>query len=152
MNDINRHAKLTLFAITTLFYFTIASCEYNENEIFERNLDTNVTPPNIETVYLDLASDQDTVDLLYNRIFFSFKSSNQKIKFVIFFIDGDSVGTANSNKGYFDLNYQFLYVGTHKLKIELFTSSGTGSIADSVNAEGFLFTTKEWVIKVHNTS
>lgn len=151
MNQKNIHFKFLFYAITGLFLFTITSCEYNEDGVFERNLNTNVNPPNIETVSLDLDLDKDTVELLYNRVYFNFKSSNQKIKFVIFYIDGDSVGTATTNNGYFDLRYEFLYEKLHRLKLKLFTSSGTGSIADSLNAEGFLFTTKEWVIKVKNT-
>jgi hypothetical protein len=40
----------------------------------------------------------------------------------------------------------------HRLRLDVFTHSGTGSIADSIGMEGFLFKTKEWVIRVNNTT
>jgi hypothetical protein len=36
--------------------------------------------------------------------------------------------------------------GIYKIKAQIYTSTGTGSIADKVGAEAFVFTTKQWVL------
>ena len=56
-----------------------------------------------------------------------------------------------SGNGFFDMQYNALYDGYHRLKIEILTKAGTGSIADSLGMEGILFATREWTIKVLNT-
>jgi len=152
MKQPRSNKKILSIAISIIMLFALGSCEYNDNEIFHPDTNTNVNPPNIQMVSLDLDSNKDTLELLYNRVYFNFRSSNQKIKLITFYIDEDSIGTVSGGHGTFDLQHEFLYSGYHKLKLNIFVSSGTGSIADSLGAEGFLFSSKEWVIKVGNNS
>lgn len=144
--------KQLCIAITALLVITFTSCEFEPKGVYERNLDQHVTAPKIETVNLDLTQDKDTVELMYNRVYFNFKSTNQDIRWVKFYINDTLIGGVESANSYFDLNYTFLYEGVHRLRLELFTKSGTGSIAESIGAEGFLFNSREWIIKVNNTS
>ncbi len=137
--------------IVFLLFIILSSCEYEPNGIFERNLNQNVTAPDIQTIELDLSQNEDTVELIYRRVYFNFKSTNQAIRWVKFYINDSLVGTVNSGNSYYDLNYNFSNNGYYKLKLEIFTNSGTGSIADSLGAEGFLFTTKQWIVRVHDT-
>jgi hypothetical protein len=137
--------------IEVLLFIVLSSCEYEPNGIFERNLNQNATAPQIQTVELDLSQNEDTVDLVFGRVYFNFKSTNQAIRWVKFYINDSCVGTVNSGNSYYDFDYYFSYNGYYKLNLEIFTKSGTGSIADSLGAEGFLFKTKQWMIKVHST-
>lgn len=143
--------KHSFIAITVLLFLAFTSCEYEPKGLFDRHLNQNTKAPDIETVELDLSEDQDTIDLMYNRVYFNFKSSDQKIKLVNFYLDDSIVGTVKSGKGYYDFYGWPIYEGTHKLKMEILASSGTGSIADSLGAEGFVFTSKEWVVRMKQT-
>lgn len=147
-----KYIKEVLIAIAFLLFIALYSCKYDTHDIYERNLNQNVTEPTIETVQLDLSEDEDTVELAYNRVHFNFKSSDQQVSGVKFYLDGTLIGTVESGNSSFDLYHEFLYDRTHRLKLEIFTHSGTGSIADSLGMEGFLFASKEWTIKVQNTT
>ncbi len=144
--------KQILISIAFLLFIALYSCKYDTNNIYERNLNQNVAEPTIETVHLDLSEDKDTVELAYNRVHFNFKSSDQQISGVKFYLDGTLNGTVESGNSSFDLYHEFLFVGMHRLKLEIYTHSGTGSIADSLGMEGFLFASKEWTIKVQKTN
>ena len=140
-----------ILAIISLLLISLTSCEYDPHGIFERNLNKNVEAPDLEVVSLDLSQDKDTVVLLYNRVCFHFKSSNQPVSRVNFILDDSLLGSVESGNGFFDMRCDSLYTGNHRLKLEVYTYSGTGSIADSLGMEGFLFATREWTIKVLNT-
>lgn len=147
-----KYIKKVLIAIAFLLFIALHSCKYDTHDIYERNLNQNVTEPTIETVHLDLSENEDTVELAYNRVHFNFKSSDQQVSGVKFYLDGTLIGTVESGNSSFDLYHEFLFLGMHRLKLEIFTHSGTGSIADSLGMEGFLFASKEWTIKVQNTT
>jgi hypothetical protein len=144
--------KNSNFLFTSFLLFALYSCEYEPKGIYSRELNQDIKAPQLQILNLDLAQDKDTVELLYNRVYFSFMSSNQGIRGVKFYVNDSLIGTVESGNSYFDLNYEFLYAGLSRLKLEVYTSSGTGSIADSLGIENLVFATKEWVIKVNNTS
>ena len=143
--------KLFLNALAVLF-IALSSCEFEPNGIFERNLNQDVAAPVIQTLESDLSEDRDTLDLIYRRVYFNFVSSNQDIRWINFFINDSLVGNVNSGKGYYDFNYPFSKDTYYRFRLEIFTKSGTGSIADSLHAEGFLFRSKQWIIKVRETN
>ena len=144
--------KKSRILLLLLWGILFHSCEYEPKGVYDRNLDQKIAAPKIETVNLDLTQDKDTVELIYNRVYFNFKSTDQEIRWVKFYINDTLIGSVESANSYFDLDYTFLYEGTHRLRLEIFTKSGTGSIAESIGAEGFLFASREWIIKVKNTS
>lgn len=139
--------KHVLAAFAALLFIAVYSCRYDTNEIFERNLDREVEPPNIEVVQLDLLPEKDTVILPSKYVNFNFKSSDQKIQGIKYYLDGKLLGSVESGIGSFYLNNEYTQ-GLHLLKLEIFTHSGTGSIADSMGVEGYVFSTKEWIVKV----
>jgi hypothetical protein len=141
---------LKLLTIPCLFLFF--SCQWEPTGVFENHIDQNTSPPDIEIVDLTLLMEKDTIELYFPSIYFHFESSNQKINQVRLYINDDLISTLKSNNGIFSFNPSNLYVGYHKLRIELFIASGTGSIADMVGAEGFLLSSKEWIVKVHGNS
>jgi hypothetical protein len=140
--------KHILNALVVLLF--LSSCEFEPHGKFERNLNQNTEAPEIYSEELDLSEEKDTLILLYPRVYFNFSSSNQNISYVNFFINDSLVGTADSGNGSCDLNYSFSYDSYYKLRLEIFTHSGTGSIADSLKVEGYMFNSKQWVIKVLN--
>jgi len=132
---------LLLSAIPLLY-----ACEYEPHKIYERVVDENVSPPEIQAVELNL--DYDTIYLYAQKeIHFSFLSDNQKILAVRFTIDGTEQYLVNSNSGTFTLDYRMFNNGLHSLVLEVYTASGSGSIAEHLGAEGFLFS-KSWVIVI----
>ncbi len=139
--------KKLLFLLSFFVYLTV-SCEYNPKRIYEKDIDDMATPPEIDVVYLDLAADKDTITLLYNRVHFNFESSGQDVQRVLFYVNDSLIGSEESDIGYYDIQHHFISSGYHKLRLEIFTHSGTGSIADSLGVEGFIFSTKEWTVKV----
>jgi hypothetical protein len=140
---------LILFLIFPFFI----SCVFEPSGVFERKVKEDVIPPNISVVDLNL--EEDLIYLYTNKdINFNFSSDNQAIVSVTFLIDNKEVSTTDANSGSFTLYISTLSEGEHTLTIEVFTKSGTGSIAENVGAEGFMFS-KSWTIIVdfsHNNS
>jgi hypothetical protein len=128
----------------------LQSCEYDPAGIYERKVTKDMPPPEIQI--LDLNLDNDTV-FLYPGIpvNFRFSSSNQAIKRIKFVVD-DTIEKfiGYSNSGVFNLAYGEFTQGMHKLLLEIATASGTGSIAESIGAEEYLFS-KTWKLNVNNS-
>jgi hypothetical protein len=118
------------------------SCEFEPKGVYEPSVNRNVDPPKIQTVDLNLNSDS---IYLYTSmtVKFRFRSDNQDIKAVRFLIDGGEKGLFYNNNGEFFISSNELTEGRHTLVIEIYTYSGTGSIADKVGAEGFV-ASKSW--------
>jgi|WetSurMetagenome_2_1015567.scaffolds.fasta_scaffold00609_20 hypothetical protein len=107
----------------------ISSCEYKTNEVYERKVNTDVTPPEITTIILNPL--YDTI-FLYSteKVNFSFSSNNQAIKAVRLVINSNQYGIVNSGSGTFNVDPESLGNGIYKMTIEVYTATGTGSIAD----------------------
>ncbi len=129
--------KNASFLIPLLAAIILFSCEYQPSEVYNRTVNRDVTPPLIQAVELNI--DADTL-YLYNsmEIKFQFQSDNQEINLVNFSIDGIDLGSENSGSGTFQLQTGQLAVGIHDLVIEVYTGSGTGSLADELGVEGFV--------------
>ncbi len=132
-----------------LFFFLavlLSSCIYEPDTVFQNPVNKDAPPPEISIVNLDLA--YDTVYVYGNhKINFSFQSSNQTIQGVKFLIDDQVVDSAFSSSGVFNLKGYELRGNEKKLTLQLFTHSGTGSIADKLNAESYVFS-NEWVLVI----
>lgn len=89
---------------------------------------------------------QDTV-FVYgsHKINFSFKSSDQAIQGAKLLVDNHVVDSAFSSSGFFNLNSYDIQGNESKLTLQLFTKTGTGSIADKLDAESFIFS-NDWVL------
>ncbi len=134
---------LKLFFYTCFCSVFLYSCEYEPTELYEPKVNKDIAPPEIQTVQLNL--NDDTLFLYSSKqINFQFQSnSSQKIVAVKFYLDNTLLNTVNSNAGSFDLNYYQLSKGIHKLKIELYAKSGTGSIADNLGLEAFVLSSNK---------
>ena len=132
--------------LLTLLGILLYSCEYEPNGVYNRTVNQNVTPPHIQTVELNLTDD--SVYLYADKeVNFKFISDNQAIRTVRLLIDGRENSRVNSESGTFIINCNQLSEGIHSMEIEVFTGSGTGSIAESLGAEGFI-SSKSWVLTI----
>jgi hypothetical protein len=145
MNKIlNTFKKKSLLIIAVVI--SLYSCEYKSNEEFERNVNKNPPPFDIQTVQLNLQ--KDTIVLHQNKnISFEFKSLARPVKKIRLLIDGIEKGVVDSTRGSFFIYFSELADGWHELQMDLFTRSGTGSIADSLGIESMV-TSKKWKLLV----
>lgn len=137
--------------IQLVLYCTLCfhSCEYEPTKVYQRSVDQNVLPPEIQTIELNL--DNDSIYLYTDKVVnFVFNTSNQKIKAVRFLLDGNEQKIVYSNNGVFTLDYGDITEGVHTLLIEIYTEAGTGSIADKIGVEGYLFS-KGWALIVNKS-
>jgi hypothetical protein len=133
-----------LFFILVLMFLT--SCIYEPFGLYENPVNTNPTAPQINN--LELNVNADTLWVYGNqKLKYHFKSSveKQSILGLKIYLDGVLCDSVLSDNGEFDILQSALVQGKHKMKILLYTKSGTGSLADRLNAEQMLLT-KEWVV------
>lgn len=122
------------------------SCEFEPHKVYERTVIENVSAPEIQIIELNL--EYDTIFLYGSKqVRFNFQSSDQGILAVRFTIDNEEEYLVKSNKGTFYLDYRMATNGIHSLVLEVFTESGSGSIAEIFGREGFVFS-KSWVLYI----
>lgn len=137
------------FIVTIICLFLILalnSCIYELSEFYDNPVNKNPTPPTISVVQLDLAVD--TVYAYgYHTASFNFQSDNQDIQGAKLLIDNIVVDSVASSNGVFKFSGYSTNDGLHKLTLQVFTKSGTGSIADKLGAESFV-NSRDWVLVV----
>jgi hypothetical protein len=137
-------AKMKIISFLSFLLLLIYSCEYEPKEIFSSAVTKDSSPPTIHNITLDL--EEDTIFVYFDHTFdFKFESSNQPVEWVRIVIDTVQESIIYSDSGSFSLHRQKLKEGLHTLRLEVFSSSGTGSISDQLGMEGFLFS-KDWTI------
>lgn len=136
--------------IFTLGFGLYSSCVYEPTDIYFNPTNQDVEPPQIQVIQLTLDDENDTIYADAGKaIEFQFNSYPQEIQAVEFIVDEIYSQIFYSNKGCYYLNKWFFYYRTHSLKINIYTSSGTGSIADKIGGEMFVFS-KEWTVFINN--
>ena len=127
-----------------LFY----SCEYEPKDVYHHPANKNVEAPQLEIVKLTLGDVNDTIYLHTNKfVQFQFQSNPQEILAIEFILDDEPITAVESNNGAFSLFAGQLADGNHTLTMTVYTSTGTGSIADQIGAEAFIFS-KSWTVAV----
>ncbi len=146
LNKISFKNFRTGFFFLIISSFLFSTCEYDVHKIYEREVNDNTSPPEISVVELNI--DQDTIFCYTQKdIRFRFASSDQKIMAVRFTVNNEQEFTIDSDHGTYNLDYAKLTDGLHSLTMEVLTGSGSGSIAEMLGMEGYLFS-KEWVIVI----
>lgn len=129
-----------------LVFFLFNTCEYENRKVYEREVDENVSPPEISVIELNI--DHDTIFCYAQReIRFRFASNDQDIMAVRFTVDNEQQYIADSDHGIYNLDSWNFTNGIHSLTMEVYTGSGSGSIAEKLGMEGFLFS-KSWVLVI----
>jgi hypothetical protein len=140
--------KFTVF-LFLLFIFILHSCEYQSSEVYNRPVNRDISPPNIQVVELNIG--EDTIFVYWSlEVKFKFHSDNQAIRQVRFLVDEKDLGFVNSDSGSFGLPVQNMGKGLHDLSIRIYTSSGTGSFADEFGVEGFV-SSKTWKLYIQDS-
>lgn len=134
--------------ILTVSIAIIHSCEYEPKDSYERETINDPPAPFIQSVNLDLSAD--TIYIYSANIFIYDFSSNKEIRTVRFTLDNTEQYIGNSACSSFSFKNGPLTNGIHTLVAELFVSSGTQSIADIIEAEGYLMS-KTWILKVNKS-
>jgi len=138
--------KYFLWSIMLICY----SCEYELKDVYYVDIDQNVNSP-VSQIDLNFATD--TVYLNSpSTIEFNIHASGHKFNWMKFYINNINYGTYFSNSGIFQISptyYNDYKNGVYLIKIEAFSNSGTGSIADVAGAEGFLFE-YTWVMVIND--
>ncbi len=133
-----------------LLFAIFVSCEFRPSEIPE----TFVEQPdeNAPVLYIVVQPDMDTLKLATDIwTEFKFFSSETEVSWVKISFDDNTIydfeyNLQNKPRIYLSLgNYT---EGLHYITIQAFTSSNTGSIADRVGAEGYLYEV-QWPVVIH---
>ncbi len=141
--------KKAVFLPLLVLMVLLCSCEYQSSEVYNRPVNRDIAPPQIQVV--DLNIEEDTIFVYWSmEVRFKFQSDNQAIKGVRFLIDGVDHGTVQSETGTFTIPGYNVGEGLHDLTIEVYTASGTGSFADEFGAEGFV-SSQSWKMVILNT-
>ena len=129
-----------------ILVFTITSCEYEPFGVYERITESNAVAPEIQIIELDL--NEDTIFYYTNqlKIIFNLSSSDQVINDIRFIVDDEIQGIYREVQGQFDFENIELSPGTHSLTMEVYTHTGSLSIADLLEMECFLFS-NTWVLQ-----
>lgn len=142
------HLRLITGVILLLF---AVSCEYEPKGVSERSLQPPGEAPELITLELDLPLDNDTAILPYRHIWYHFESPGHEINWIRWYIDASAGETVRSDEGFFELPNFSQPDGWHNLRLEVFISSGTGSLADSLEMEGTVVSVGQWVVKTLGT-
>jgi hypothetical protein len=131
----DRIYKILLGLLLTLPFF---ACKYEPVGEYDRKANQNADPPSIQIVDLNLKTD--TIIVYYEKgVKFKFDTQYHNVLGVRLLIDTTEIGKVNSGTGEIKIEKWKVAVGIHDLKLQVYTGSGTGSIADSIGLEGYLF-------------
>ena len=127
--------------------FLSYSCVFStDNENFVVVNQDAVAP----TIYnLNNILDEDTIYFWYAQQFtFDFQTSDQPIIGVKVLVNGDLLTFESSSGDFVLYPSDFPDANFSELRIEVYTESGTGSLADKLHKEGFVFE-KTWVLAIN---
>ena len=136
---------ITCLLSSAIFLMLWMGCEYKTDEVFFTDVKKEVEPPDLEmTVNLDA----DTVYVYGSaHVKLKVKLSNKTLYSVKFIVDDQVYNQVHQDdNGYYNVD---LYSGDKQsavLRAEIYTSTGTGSIADKLSSESFQFKPKEWIV------
>jgi len=120
----------------------LLGCEFESDEIYSLNIEPVDEPPALN-VQLNL---DDTDEIIFYENFeinIGFSNNTLLIKEVKFYLDNRELSAWVDN-GVYKTDLRIYDFENHKFKIEIYTNSGSNSLADQLGSETFIFTSKEW--------
>jgi hypothetical protein len=146
MPAVNKRRILLKSIITFILLFTFNSCDLIYSPDTEHFV--NVAKPNTP-MSIDLSSAGDTI-IATGEINFNFiANTNGKVFSQIRIIIDSSYFDSWDDRSAYDFNSEYIADGMHKLRLEVWAYSGSGSLADRLKSE-FLVGAKEWYLLVDN--
>jgi len=132
------------YLVLLIVIFSVTACEY---KLEEENFVKIVPPDSTRQFSLNLGDQSDTVYVfMTSSVHYNFNTDGLKVISLKFSMD-DKTWERTSAEGTIDISPNNFTEGFHKLTAELYTNSGSGSIADLSNAEGY-YVKKEWTVLV----
>jgi hypothetical protein len=135
-NILNR----TISVLCMILLFAISSCEYQPKGLFEVDVKPVTEAPALQ---VDLNFESDTLYLPFDKnITFRYSVSDALVRYAFYSINGQQLAKVDSNSGVFSTSFSsgnYQKNTAYKLKVELFRSSGSNSLADKLLNEGFLY-------------
>ncbi|MGE5797502.1 MAG: hypothetical protein ACM34N_12015 [Ignavibacteria bacterium] len=140
-----KSAKIFVLLLTQTMLFSIYSCEFSPTG----SNYVEITPE-IQPAYINLDFNSDTVKIWGEKnISYNINISGLQLRRVKIFFDDVLLTQTSQLNGDFYFDSEKYSNSAHKLKIEVTSSSGTGSISDKLGVETVLFV-KEWVLVIDN--
>lgn len=150
LNKLNRNIKSSFWHsliqvfLWLLVIFIYSSCVYTLEDVRK----TEVSPqPTVSPPSIELDFEGDTLLILHPTVInYDLTSQNYKWVNVDVFYGEELIFTSEELEDSFTLGNKSMYE-INKLKFQVITNSGTGSLADEVGAEAVLFE-KEWIVTI----
>lgn len=136
-----------LFFPLACMILLLNSCEYQLKEDYYRELNKRDSA--------NISVNLDSTDSFFNlsattRFSFHAQTNDLKLLVIRVFVDSNEILNYGTSSGIFSLDNMSYSDGDHQLDIVVTTHSGTGSFADILGAEGFIFT-RSWMFFVDNS-
>jgi hypothetical protein len=120
--------------------FMLSACEYEPGGLYEVDVEPVTEAPDI-TVNLNFLSDTIYIPVSgYTTLEYS--TPDSKVRFALFKLNNRQLSKIESTSGTFTFGFnsgQYQKGLPYELTVELFRGSGSGSLADKLDAEGFLY-------------
>jgi hypothetical protein len=131
--------------ISLFFIFCFISCEYNPSGSYHKDISIQVPQ-----VHVTLNNNSDTIAVCQTAYFeYSVDIGACKLYKINFYLDDEIIYTSREKATsipFLSRNYED---GIYTLTMEIITGSGTGSLADNLGEEVFIFY-KNWVVLIYN--
>lgn len=119
------------------------SCEF---EPTEKYVDDVKKPEGDLPIDVSLQFMTDTINFYWSSTLnLMIDAGGKKVLEVKYYLDGKEIVGSGSNNNYSVL-LNLTKPGTHKFRYTIFIKSGSNSLADKLNAEGFFYESKEWTL------
>lgn len=116
----------------------LSSCIYDTDETYNTPLKA-AQEPTLEIINLSL--NEETFYLRgYINITFKFKTASHKIAAVELLVDDVQQSVIYDFLGKFTINSSNYRIGSHNLTLKIYAKTGTGSLADQLDLENYVFT------------
>ena len=133
-----RAALLILF-----FIIFTTSCIYEPREKFKVDLAKPADAPGIN-IDMDLVTD--TLSFYWaSNVNLKINAGDLQVRKVKYYLDNMELSGYNEGSTFYT-TLSFDQAGIHKFKMSVITSTGSGSLADILGAEGFQYDSREWVL------
>ncbi len=137
--------KTGVFFLIVLSFLSIISCEYTPTETYYKEI--VVPDPDIDLQILN----EDELNFLRGRVIVNFSSvlNGKEIKLIKVLLNTTVIQNYHNTSGGVEINTDDYPDGAYELIFQLFTSTGTGSLADLAGAEAFVLT-KKYNVQIYN--
>ena len=129
--------SLIYFFIYSILLLSFTSCIYNPSKENFVEIEKDIPVPEITDRNIDLNADTLFV-WKYTRFNYDLSAGNAQIHSTQVIFLNDTLRYA-SGQGSFVVNPSSVNEGTYKVKILVYSGSGTGSLADKLGGEGYEF-------------